>query len=182
MQLSVDRPPVKPPSPFLPAPVPVHCGAHFSWLYKYTYKSINKNINKNTNSFCPLLPAPVPECIQQPGNLTRPPYSMSRSDISVLSFISAGIFVAGIWIFNQHQKIFDIALFSVTRRSVIRSCHSFSKPVNRKKRQHFTRSYHASTMFGMMINLPATYVLPVFFFIIGIIEQKHWLKNAFLPW
>ena len=137
MQLSVDRPPVKPPSPFLPAPVPVHCGAHFSWLYKYTYKSINKNINKNTNSFCPLLPAPVPECIQQPGNLTRPPYSMSRSDISVLSIISAGIFVAGIWILNQHQKIFDIALFSVTRRSVIQSYHSFpSQSIEKKTTLH----------------------------------------------
>ena len=157
MQLSVDRPPVKPPSPFLPAPVPVHCGAHFSRLYKYTYKNIDENTNANTKSFSPILPAPLPECIQQPGNLTRLPYSMSRSDISVPSFISAGIFVAAIWILNEHQKIFDIALFSVTRRSVIQSCHSFSKPVNRKRSQHFTRTYHhASTMFGMMINLSAT--------------------------
>ena len=160
MQLSVDRPPVKPPSPFLPAPVPVHCGAHFSRLYKYTYKNIDKNTKTNTNaktkSFSPILPAPLPECIQQPGNQTRLPYSMSRSDISVLSFISAGSFVAGIGILNQHQKIIDIALFSVTRRSVIQSCHSFSKPVNRKISQHFTRSYHASTMFGMMTNLSAT--------------------------
>ena len=180
MQLSVDRPPVKPPSPFLPAPVPVHCGAHFSWLYKYTYKSINKNINKNTNSFCPLLPAPVPECIQQPGNLTRPPYSMSRSDISVLSFISAGIFVAGIWIFNQHQKIFDIALFSVDL-SFGRVIVFPSQSIEKKDNTSQDHIMHPRCSGWWSISRQLMYY-QCFFFIIGIIEQKHWLKNAFLPW